>query len=111
MQRSGQKQRSQREQRRAYVTRNTEYHFLDNVCVAVRDRRRGCWLLSHPALESKLSGCVRFRDNGEPFPCLEAPRVGDALFFGEDGPDLVTSIVSTIERPDAETVYSYPASA
>lgn len=100
--------KNERRRRRAYVTRNTEYHFCDEVCVAVRDLRRGSWLLDHPALESRLSGSVRFKENGESYPCLEPPRVGDALFFGDAGPDLVTSAVAAIQRPDADTVYSYP---
>lgn len=98
----------ERRKRRAYVTRNTEYHFFEEVCVAVRDRNRGSWLLGHPALECRLSGSVRFRETGEAYPCLEPPRVGDALFFGENGPDIVTSAIAAIERPDPETVYSYP---
>ena len=30
-----------RRRHRVYVTRNTEYHFRDGFCVAVRDRRTG----------------------------------------------------------------------
>ena len=32
---------TERRRHRVYMTRNTEYHFRDGVCVAVRDRRTG----------------------------------------------------------------------
>jgi len=91
-----------------YVTRNTEYHFRDGNCVAVRDRRGGKWILAHGALSRGLSGSIRFRPDGEPYPCLAEPRVGDALFFGTQGPDIVTSILTSIERPAKQLVTHYP---
>ncbi len=45
---------------RMYVTRNTEYHFRGEVCVAVRDRKTGRWLDSHLAVNRRLTGGVRF---------------------------------------------------
>ncbi len=33
-----------RRRHRVYVTKNTEYHFRDGFCVAVRDRRTGDFL-------------------------------------------------------------------
>jgi hypothetical protein len=90
-----------------FVTRNTEYHFRDNVCVAVRDRSSGRWLLSHLALEREISGRVQFRSNGAAIPCEEMPRVGDALFFGAGGRELVTSLLCAIERPSKELVREY----
>src|SRR6187549_387121 len=41
---------TERRRHRVYMTRNTEYHFRDGVCVAVRDRRTGDWLPGHLAL-------------------------------------------------------------
>ena len=40
----------ERRRHRAYVTRNTEYHFRDDVCVAVRDVKSRKWLVSHLAV-------------------------------------------------------------
>ncbi|HEX2730766.1 MAG TPA: hypothetical protein VHM70_04145 [Polyangiaceae bacterium] len=101
-------QGKERRQRRMYVTRNTEYHFQGDVCVAVRDRSKGTWLLSHQALDRQLSGAIRFRDGGDAYPTLEEPGVGDALFFGSKGPDVITSLVAAIERPSREQVEAYP---
>ena len=86
--------RRDRRRHRVYITRNTEYHFRDDRCVAVRDRQ--------------LTGSVRFADSGEAYPSLDAPAVGDALFFGEGGPDVVTSVVAAIDRPSKDVVSIYP---
>lgn len=98
----------ERRRHRMYVTRNTEYHFRDRVCVAVRDRSSGTWLSSHLALNRELSGGVRFRKNGTAIPCLEEPGVGDALFFGSEGRELVTSLLCEIKRPEKQIVVGYP---
>jgi hypothetical protein len=91
-----------------YVTRNTEYHLRDGVCVAVRDRRTGQWLLSHQALQRNVSGAVRFNANGDPYPTLKRPEVGEAMFFAVGGPDVVTSCLTAIERPQRDLVAAYP---
>ena len=98
----------ERRLRTMYVTRNTEYHFLGDRCVAVRDRNKGTWLLAHQALDRALSGAIRFRDGGDAYPTLEEPKVGDALFFGSKGPDVITSQVASIERPPKALVEAYP---
>lgn len=98
----------ERRRRRVYVTKNTEYHFKDDVCVAVRDRRAARWLLAHQVIDRKLSGSVRFKSNGDAYPTLERPNVGDAIFFGSGGPDVVTSIVASIDRPEKQVVQEYP---
>lgn len=82
-----------------YVTRNTEYHLRDGICVAVRDRKTGQWLGGHSALRRQLSGAVRFFSNGYALPAATEPEVGDALYFGAGGRELVTSMLSAIERP------------
>jgi hypothetical protein len=99
-----------RRKHRMYVTRNTEYHFRDRTCVAVRDRRSGTWLHSHLALNRTLSGAVRFA-GGTLIPCIADPNVGDALYFGEDGQELVTSQLDAIDRPGKTVVRSYPSLA
>ncbi len=97
-----------RRQHRMYVTRNTEYHFRNDTCVAVRDRKTGRFLLSHLAMQRSLSGGVKYHANGTAVPSCAPPRVGEALYFGDDGRELVTSICSSIERPARKLVAAYP---
>jgi len=91
-----------------YITRNTEYHFRDKTCVAVRDRRTGDFLRGHLALNRRLRGTVRFFGNGAICPSIGEPRVGEALFFESDGRDLLTSPLERIDRPSKDTVELYP---
>lgn len=102
-------QGTERRRHRIYMTRNTEYHFRDGVCVAVRDRRTGDWLPGHLALRRPLFGGLRFFLNGALLPNPGEPQVGEALFFGEGGRDLITSPLQGVARPDKETVAEYPA--
>lgn len=97
-----------RRRHKMYVTRNTEYHFRGEVCVAVRDRRSGYWLPAHMALKRRLGGAVRYLASGIPVPSLGEPSVGEALFFEDDGRELVTSSVCAVERPPKDLVQSYP---
>ena len=99
----------ERRQHRMYVTRNTEYHFRGQTCVAVRDRKTGRFLHSHLAVQRTLSGAVRYQDNGTAIPSGAQPRVGEALYFGTDGRELVTSLCSSIERPERRLVAAYPS--
>jgi hypothetical protein len=92
-----------------FVTRNTEYHFRDSVCVAVRDRRSGTWLPSHLALARQVTGRVRFQPNGVAIPQGGEPQVGEALYFGDDGRELVTSLLLAVERPEKTLVSGYPS--
>ncbi|MEN9579247.1 MAG: hypothetical protein RJA70_2256 [Pseudomonadota bacterium] len=98
----------ERRHHRMYVTRNTEYHFRGTHCVAVRDRSAGTWQLAHKALSRSVTGSIRFRSGGDAYPSLELPRVGDALFFGCAGPEVITSAISAIERPKKDLVENYP---
>ncbi|HEY3668337.1 MAG TPA: hypothetical protein VGL19_20180 [Polyangiaceae bacterium] len=98
-----------RRQHRMYVTRNTEYHFRGETCVAVRDRKTGRFLQSHLAVQRMLSGGVKYQDNGTAIPSCAPPRVGEALYFGTDGRELVTSLCSSIERPERKLVAAYPS--
>jgi hypothetical protein len=99
---------AERRTRILYVTENTEYHFREGLCVAVRERRSGNWLLTHPALNRPLSGSVRFNRNLEAHPSLEDPRVGEGLLFGTAGPEVVTSNLLAIGRPEKRVVDNYP---
>ncbi len=97
-----------RRRHRVYVTRNTEYHFRDGFCVAVRDRRTGEFLQGHLALRRRIHGGLRFYLNGAILPNPGEPGVGEALYFATEGRDLVTSPLEGVERPTREMVEAYP---
>jgi len=97
-----------RRRHRVYVTRNTEYHFRDGFCVAVRDRRSGDFLPGHLAVQRRLHGGLKFFANGAIVPNAGDPKPGEALFFAADGRDLVTSPLESIERPAKALVAAYP---
>ena len=96
-----------RRRHRIYVTKNTEYHFRDGFCVAVRDRRTGEFLHGHLALERRIDGGLKFFENGGIAPNPGEPRVGEALYFATQGPDLVTSPLQGVERPSKEVSQAY----
>ena len=94
------------------VTRNTEYHLKDGVCVAVRDRNTKRWCEGHLAVSRRLEGGVRFYDNGAVVPSLEPIAPGDAMFFtypGQRGEDrqLITSRIEALGRPSKRDVLAY----
>jgi|HubBroStandDraft_2_1064218.scaffolds.fasta_scaffold942195_2 hypothetical protein len=99
----------ERRRHRVFVTRNTEYHFRDGVCVAVRDRRTGQFLQGHSALAGRIDAGIKFFDNGSIAPSAGEPRPGECLYFASDGRDLVTSPLEAVERPALQTVSMYPA--
>lgn len=98
----------ERRRHRVYITRNTEYHFRDGSCVAVRDRRTGDFLNGHLAIHRRLQGALKFFPNGGIVPNPGDPAPGEALYFASDGRDLVTSPVERIDRPAKAVVESYP---
>jgi len=83
--------------------------------VAVRDKTTGRWLLRHAALRRAVAGIVRLPapDGQKGCPNGQAQaqaqvQVGDVLFFAADGPEVVTSTLTAIDRPAASTVEGYP---
>ncbi len=98
----------ERRRHRVYVTRNTEYHFRDGFCVAVRDRRSGDFLHGHLALRRRIQGGLRFFSNGAIVPNSGDPQPGEALYFEANGRDLVTSPLESVERPPRDVVGAYP---
>ena len=98
----------ERRRHRVFVTRNTEYHFRDGVCIAVRDRRTGGFLQGHLALFQSLHGGIRFFANGGIAPNTGDPRPGESLYFANDERDLVTSPLERVERPSKELARGYP---
>ncbi|MBV9946333.1 MAG: hypothetical protein JOZ69_05765 [Myxococcales bacterium] len=99
----------ERRRHRVFVTRNTEYHFRDGFCIAVRDRRTGEFLHGHLALSRPVHGGIRFFPNGAIAPNTGEPRPGESLYFASDGRDLVTSPLEHVERPSKELVLAYTA--
>jgi hypothetical protein len=98
----------ERRRHRVYLTRNTEYHFRDGFCVAVRDRRTGEFLHGHLALHRRVHGGLKFLETGGMSPNAGEPRPGESLYFASDGRDLVTSALEGVERPSREVVSAYP---
>lgn len=102
----------ERRRHKVYVTRSTEYHLSDGVCVAVRDRRSGAFRDGHVALRLKIQGHVRVFANGGFSVGAEDPAPGDALFFNDPSVSgferqIVTSRVERVERPAKEIVMRY----
>jgi hypothetical protein len=98
----------ERRRRKVYLTRNTEYHFQDEVCVAVRHRDTGQWRMAHVALQRKLTGSVSFGEHGNLHPKAGPPNLGDALYFSAEGVDVITSTLTDVSRPLPQTVAAYP---
>ncbi len=90
-----------------YVTRNTEYYLRGELCLAVKDRRTSEWLSGHLAVGRRLSGGVRILGNGEAIPVPDVPSIGEALYFGDEGRDLITSVLCAVERAPRELVRSF----
>jgi hypothetical protein len=101
----------ERRRHRVFVTRNTEYHFRDGFCIAVRDRRSGEFLHGHLALRRPVHGGIRFFANGAIAPNTGEPRPGESLYFATDGRDLVTSPLEHVERPSKELAAAYAGNA
>lgn len=98
---------------KVYVTRNTEYHLKEGVCVAVRDRASKKFRNAHIALNLKMEGGVKIFPNGAVVPNLKSVDVGDAIFFNRleaDGEmrQIVTSRLEAIDRPAKRDVLMYP---
>ena len=84
----------ERRRHRVYVTRATEYHLREDVCVAVWDRRSGTFRAAHLAEGLSLADATA--------------TVGGALRFRWDaGRELVTGRVERIDRPEARVVQRY----
>jgi hypothetical protein len=100
-----------RRRRFVYVTRNTEYHCHDGVCVAVRDRNSGDWAETHTAMRRRLEGGVRVFPSGVAVPMCDDPEVGSPIYFAErnDGDtQVITSRVEAVDRPAIEDLARYP---
>jgi hypothetical protein len=102
---------AERRRHRVLVTRNSEYHCRDGICVAVRDRSTGKFVAPHPALGKHITGGLRFNQKGgiESATTGTNPRLGDQVCFETDvdGRSVITSPLDAIERPPKNVVKTY----
>jgi len=103
----------ERRRNRVLVTRNSEYHCRDGICVAVRDRQTGEFAPDHPAIGKRMTGGMRFSSEGgiaEVSP-PDAVVDGEQLCFsagdGDLQRDLITSPLMAIERPPKDIAERY----
>jgi hypothetical protein len=94
---------------KVFITRNSEYHVKDQLCVGVRDRETGEWLRTHFALERPVIGAVKFFESGAMSAAPGLPSIGESMYFEDLGRDLVTSSVVSVERPSPDIVATYSA--
>ena len=95
----------ERRRHRVYVTRHTEYHVRDGVCVGVRDRG-GAFVRGHMALDRRVHGGVKLGAEGLSIHAGE-PCVGEGLFFAEGDRSLVTGAIERVVRPAKNVVAEY----
>ena len=98
---------------KVYITRNTEYHLRDNVCVGVRNRRTGDWILVTAAIGATLVGGLHQTPQKEvTFADYPWVMVGDSLLFlSLRGTDVLTTKVEQVQRPCKEVLRFYLAKA
>jgi len=105
----------ERRRRRVLVTRNTEYHCLDGVCVAVRDRASGRFLRDHRAIGRHVDGSIRYLPHGGIAAAHDAAHVqpGEQVFLSsgdiDDPGNLLTSELLAFIRPSKRVIATYPS--
>jgi hypothetical protein len=102
----------ERRRNRVLVTKNSEYHCRDGVCVGVRDRRTRDFVPEHPALGKRMTGGMRFSsEGGFEATSPESIFAGERLFFSScDGDlerDIITSPLLAVERPSKDLARRY----
>ena len=96
---------TERRRHRVYVTRHTEYHVRDGVCVGVRDRG-GAFVRGHMALDRRVDGGVKLGADGLSVHPGE-PAIGEGIFFAEGDRSLVTGAIERVVRPAKSVVAQY----
>ena len=103
----------ERRHHRMFVTRNSEYHCRDGVCVAVRSLDTGEFVPNHRAIGRRISSSIRFGEDGElcGISRPEAVQIGDKLCFRNtramDADEVITSTLRAVERPPKEVLSHY----
>ncbi|MDB4992591.1 MAG: hypothetical protein JWM74_23 [Myxococcaceae bacterium] len=100
-----------RRRHRVFITKNSEYHCRDGICVAVRDVHTGAFQPEHAAVGKKMSSSILFSKEGG-IAAISKPgetHVGEQLCFssGQLDHEIITSAVKAIERPPKEIVSRY----
>jgi hypothetical protein len=102
----------ERRRRFVYITKNSEYHVFDGICVAIKSKRTGAWVDRHAALTRRLEGGVKMLPSGAAVPTLGAPEIGDPMYFQIDDDrdeQVITSRVIAVDRPRPDDLVRYPA--
>jgi len=92
---------------KVFVTRNTEYHFEKNTCVAIRDRKTGQWQQRHTVLLRDVTGSILYGVNGSMRITPGLPKVGESMYFDANDCEIITSSIVSVERPGYDVVASY----
>src|SRR5690348_5935780 len=82
-----------------FLTERNEYHVRQYVCCAVRNRRTGCFLADHWALERPLANS--FPDAHGQMCSLSLPLIGEPLSFLVDGELFETTPVLAVDEREA----------
>ena len=91
---------------KVYITRNTEYHVRQGVCIAVKPRKpEDSWVDGHGAVCMRLEGHVK---QGTLLPMPGPPKLGFRMYFANGNDDILTSPVVAILRPPKKVVAQYP---
>jgi hypothetical protein len=96
-----------------YVTRNTEYHVKDDVCVGIRNVRNGDWILQSKVLGAKLIAALSaLPQTAKRVSEFIRPKEGDNLvFLSMTGEDIVTTKIREVSRPPKHVIQYYLALA
>jgi hypothetical protein len=80
-----------------YITKHSEYLFEGDRCLAVLAAGSTAEQCGHGALRQRLVASVRWSRDGrhEVIPG-QRPKIGDSLLIGENGSELLTSVVRQI---------------
>jgi len=96
-----------RRRHKMFVTRNSEYHMRDDICVGVRNTREDRWMDRSRLLSARLMGAVDSFSTLSSSACTE-PAVGKFLLFVcENGELIVTTRLEVIDRPPMDAVQYY----
>jgi hypothetical protein len=97
----------ERRHHKMYVTKNTEYHMRDDICVGIRKKKTGLWITNSKALKARLVGAIKSL-NELILAKGKEPQIGEPLLFiNPEGEDIVTTSVYEIKRPPKEAVQYY----
>jgi len=98
--------KKERRQHKLILTKNTEYHFRDDECVGVRDRKTGKWVRKHLALRAFLTGYV-----DQTKKIWKSPVRGGRLHIISERGSVLTSPLINVFRPNKEVIWAYTSFA